>query len=282
VSVWLFWIIFLFATTACALVLFAGWWWWRKRRQKARQPALLRHPLVLVHGIMGFDHIGVGPIKQAYFRGIAVALSALGVKCYVPRLPPLGSVPARAAKLAEYVRSLPEAKVNIIAHSMGGLDARYAISRLGLADRVASLVTVGTPHRGSPLADLAAEGPARWVREWFARVGTPSEAVEWLTTASAEKFNLDVPDDPRVVYGSVVCRVPGGLWRSNPLLVPTHMYLRKRAGTNDGIVPTASQRWGHTIVEHEVDHWGQVGWSIAGAGAGVYERVVRELAQRGL
>ena len=47
-------------------------------------------------------------------------------------------------------------KVNIIAHSMGGLDARYAIAKLGLADRVASLVTIGTPHLGTPLANLGA------------------------------------------------------------------------------------------------------------------------------
>src|SRR5207249_8887306 len=43
--------------------------------------------------------------------------------------------------------------VNIVAHSMGGLDARYAISQLGLGGRVASLITIGTPHLGTPLAD---------------------------------------------------------------------------------------------------------------------------------
>jgi triacylglycerol lipase len=277
----LFWIGFLFATTTVVLVGVAVWFWWRRRRRRREKAPLLRHPLVLVHGILGFDTLGVGPVKQAYFRGVSLALTAIGVKCYVPRLPPLGSVPARAERLAAYIRALPEPKVNVVAHSMGGLDARYAIAHLGIADRVASLVTVGTPHRGSPLADLAAEGPARWVREWFARVGTPSEAVEWLTTAAATKFNAEVPDHPAVLYGSVVCRAPSGLWRANPLLVPTHLYLRKRAGTNDGIVPTESQRWGISICEHEADHWGQVGWSLTGQ-VGVYERIVRELAQRGL
>jgi len=285
VKAWQFWIVFLLVASVLVvlgLLGLAGWWWWRRRkRRRALPPRLLRHPLVLVHGILGFDSIGVGKVKQHYFRGVAHALEAIGVKCYVPRLPALGSVPERAERLAAYIRALPEPRVNIVAHSMGGLDARYAISRLGLGDKVASLVTVGTPHHGSPLADLAAEGPARWVREWFARVGTPSEAVEWLTTHSAARFNSDVPDDPRVLYASVVCRAPSGLWRSNPLLVPTHMYLRKRSGTNDGVVPTDSQKWGHIFVEHEIDHWGQVGWSIVVGGAGVYERVVRELAQRG-
>jgi triacylglycerol lipase len=284
VKSWQYLVVFLILAGVVLLTLagLAAWWWWRRRRRKKAPPALLRYPLVLVHGILGFDSIGVGKVKQGYFRGVQRALEAIGVKVYAPRLPALGSVPVRAERLAAYIRALPDERVNIIAHSMGGLDARWAISRLGLGDKVASLVTIGTPHHGSPLADLASEGPARWVREWFARVGTPSEAVEWLTTRSATKFNVDAPDDPRVLYASVVCRAPGGLWRSNPLLVPTHLYLRKRSGHNDGIVPTASQHWGDVWVEHEADHWGQVGWSIVVSGAGVYERVVRELAQRNL
>ncbi len=279
-----FWIIIAILATAIALAGIGLFWWWRRRRQPARVIGPIpRYPLVLVHGIFGFDSIGVGSIKQHYFRGVARALEAAGIQVYVPRLPPLGSVPERARLLADFIRHLPEPKVNVIAHSMGGLDARWAIARLGLGDRVASLVTVGTPHRGSPLADLAAERPARWVRDWFARVGTPSAAVEWLTTASAERFNTDVPDDPRVLYACVVCRVPSGLWRRNPLLVASHIYLNKRAGTNDGIVPTSSQQWGTTWVEHDMDHWGQVGWSMSeGSGAGFYERLVTQLAERGL
>jgi triacylglycerol lipase len=283
VKSWEHLIFFLLLTGVLGLTLagLAVWWWWRRRRRQKPPAALLRYPLVLVHGILGFDTIGVGKVKQGYFRGIQRALEDMGVRVYVPRLPPLGSVPARAERLAAYIRALPEERVNIVAHSMGGLDARWAIARLDLGDKVASLVTIGTPHHGSPLADLAAEGPARWVREWFARIGTPSEAVEWLTTHSVTKFNVDAPDDPRVLYASVVCRAPAGLWRSNPLLVPTHLYLKKRSGHNDGVVPTESQRWGLTFVEHVADHWGQVGWSIALTGAGVYERIVRELSLRG-
>src|SRR5215469_10984999 len=63
----------------------------------------------------------------------------------------------RAARLAEQIQArFPEGKVHIIAHSMGGLDSRYLLSKnlLGLDGRVASLSTVSTPHRGSPVADL--------------------------------------------------------------------------------------------------------------------------------
>ena len=44
-------------------------------------------------------------------------------------------------------------RVLIVAHSMGGLDARYMISRMGMEDHVAALLTITTPHRGSPYAD---------------------------------------------------------------------------------------------------------------------------------
>lgn len=47
-----------------------------------------------------------------------------------------------------------DSKVNIIAHSMGGLDARYMISALGGANRVASLTTISTPHTGSKVANF--------------------------------------------------------------------------------------------------------------------------------
>jgi len=37
-------------------------------------------------------------------------------------------------------------KVHLFAHSMGGLDARHMITHLGMANRVRTLTTIGTPH----------------------------------------------------------------------------------------------------------------------------------------
>ena len=113
------------------------------------KPPRPRHPLVLVHGYFGFDSIGALKIKQEYFRGVRGRLEALGHQVYLARVAPAAGVRRRAAELAEQVRRLPCERVNIIAHSMGGVDARYAISKLGLDERVASLLTIGTPHRGT-------------------------------------------------------------------------------------------------------------------------------------
>ena len=78
-----------------------------------------------------FDEINVFGWKRRYFMGIAHHLERMGVTVYQARLPPLAAVPERAARLLEFLRGISAERVNLIAHSMGGLDARYAIARLG-------------------------------------------------------------------------------------------------------------------------------------------------------
>src|SRR5262249_8804056 len=93
-------------------------------------------PIVLVHGILGFNKLTLGGLKLAeYFRLIPETLRAGGhVVPEPPRLNPAGSVAERAEDLKNYVESQTELagkKVHIIAHSMGGLDSRFMIARLG-------------------------------------------------------------------------------------------------------------------------------------------------------
>lgn len=180
-------------------------------------------PVVLVHGLFGFDQIGVPGARFDYFRG----------------------------------------RIDLIAHSLGGLDARYALAHLGLARRVRSLVTVGTPHRGTPIADLALRGPLDWARRIVQALGLPLEAIEWLGTDALAAFNAQVLDVPGVRYACVV----GGMHRDDSIvplaLAPAHAYLRRVAGPNDGLVPVASQYWGETLAEIEADHFAQIGWRVA-------------------
>ena len=216
-------------------------------------------PVVLVHGFGGFDRIGVPGVKLHYFRGIVRHLDALGCHAHAVRLPGAASVPERARILVAKIEALGHPRVDIIAHSLGGLDARYAIAKLGLASKVRSLVTVGTPHRGTPLADLAAQSR---VRKAIAAIGIPLHALDWLSTDALARFNEEVPDAPGVRYACVA----GGIREpSTPVslaLVPPHASLRRVAGANDGIVPMSSQYWGETLAEIEADHWEQVGWRM--------------------
>jgi triacylglycerol lipase len=220
-------------------------------------------PVVLVHGLFGFDRIGVPGARFDYFRGIARHLETLGCHAHAVRLPASASVPDRARELVAAIDALPHERIDLIAHSLGGLDARYALTHLGLARRVRSLVTVGTPHRGTPLADLALQGPFDWARRIVRALGVPLEALEWLGTDALATFNAQVVDVPGVRYACVV----GGMHREDspvPLaLVPAHAYLRRVAGPNDGLVPISSQYWGETLAEIEADHFAQIGWRVA-------------------
>jgi triacylglycerol lipase len=220
-------------------------------------------PVVLVHGLFGFDRIGIPGARFEYFRGIARHLETLGCHAHAVRLPAASSVPDRARELVAAIDALPHPRIDLIAHSLGGLDARYALSHLGLASRVRALVTVGTPHRGTPLADLALRGPLDWLRRLLNAAGIPLEAIEWLGTAALADFNARVPDAPGVRYACVV----GGMHRDDSFvpfaLTPAHAYLRRISGRNDGLVPIASQYWGETLAEIEADHFAQIGWRVA-------------------
>ena len=128
-----------------------------------------RLPIVLAHGIARFDILlellrtrlripetELGDRFQ-YFKSIKTHLEAHGFQVFHPNQDFAGSVDVRAEQLRtrvnEVLASTGAQKCNIIAHSMGGLDARHMIVDKGMADKVANLVTIGTPHLGTILAD---------------------------------------------------------------------------------------------------------------------------------
>lgn len=264
-------------------------WWWRERRGRARPSRraaarALRHPVVLLHGMMGFDEVKLAGRTHEYFRGVPERLRRLGADVHVVRVPPTGSVAARAEALARAVRSIDARRVNIIAHSMGGLDARYAIARLGLDSRVASLTTVGTPHQGTPLANVGSQvlGAAFGLERLARLLSLSTDAFHDLTTARLAEFNRVHPDSRDVLYASVVGAFEARSRALNPVLLPTWMYLSRCAGPNDGLVPAGSQRWGEVLATLEADHWAQIGWSLSFDVELLYQPVFHALRERGV
>ncbi|KAJ2818817.1 hypothetical protein GGI24_004981 [Coemansia furcata] len=123
-----------------------------------------RNPMVLCHGLYGFDVRGPEklPLLQVhYWRGIREALEGAGAKVVIAKVPGTGGVRERAHQLDSLLASrLPQEKVNIVGHSMGGLDARYLITHVNPKSySVGTLTTVCTPHRGSPFMD--------WCRDYL-------------------------------------------------------------------------------------------------------------------
>lgn len=209
-----------------------------------------RNPIVLAHGLFGFAEIPLPFHKIYYWHGITTALTARGARVITPAVPPSSSIKDRATVLAQAVREQnPEnAPVNIIAHSMGGLDARYMIRHL-TETPVASLTTIATPHRGSPVADYLVEpgaGPLHLPKLYgvISRLGLGTSAFEQLTTRYMQtEFNPITPDDPAVQYFSFGADVMGtpSLFSSFRL---SHSIINEAEGPNDGLVSVESSNWG--------------------------------------
>ncbi|TBU21832.1 alpha/beta-hydrolase [Dichomitus squalens] len=118
-----------------------------------------RYPIVLCHGLYGFDVRGPSSVpflRQHYWSNVLNVLRGkLGAEVLVTGVPSTGSVSSRAENLDRFLRDKAPARgVNFLAHSMGGLDCRHLISHIKPSDYVPlSLTTIATPHRGSPFMD---------------------------------------------------------------------------------------------------------------------------------
>src|ERR1700677_5079659 len=90
----------------------------------------LHAPIVLAHGLLGFDQIALGRLTLAtYFRGIPEWLRSGGNRVLVTKVPPIAGIAARATRLGEQIAAaFPDERVHLIGHSMGGLDARLLLS----------------------------------------------------------------------------------------------------------------------------------------------------------
>ncbi len=220
----------------------------------------LRSPIVLLHGLCGFDRILVLRRPAAeYFPGIADYLRAAGNRVLVPRLSPTASVATRATELLTYLkREIGLAPVHLIGHSLGGLDARYLISKLGGYSFVKSLTTIGTPHRGTTFADWGLDRLARFFLPLLRAAGLEEDAFHDLTVDACKRFNEDVPDAPGVRYSSVagVCEKPylGAHW-----WLPSKIVGRAE-GPNDGVVSVRSAAWGECSDIWNADHLNLVNW----------------------
>lgn len=250
----------------------AGW------GETASEPARAPLPIVLLHGMAGFDRIG--PLD--YYYRVADTLEDEGHEVFTTVVDPLQRIEVRAEQLAEQIDDIladtGAGRVHLIAHSQGGLDARFLISSLGYGDRVATLTTISTPHRGSRVADIAlgllpgpAEDAAAFVIDFVVGAATGSEQdiagqVYQLTEEYAlSTFAPENPDDPRVAYFSVAGATqlspfanPFTTDLCDPLLVPGYLLLRGD-GANDGLVSVESSRHGTFLGVVPADHLDEVG-----------------------
>jgi triacylglycerol lipase len=218
-------------------------------------------PIVLHHGLFGYDELRLGRVRVPYFVGIDDAIRTRGHPLIVSRVHPTGGIERRARELKELLlRQLKildreNDRVVMLCHSMGGLDARYMISRLGMDDRVAALVTITTPHRGSPYADWCLKnlGERLGGLRLSKLLGLDIQALNDLTTKHCAEFNECVPDCANVRYFSVSAARPWN--RVPPFAVHAHRVVAAAEGDNDSLVSVKSSTWGEHLGVWPADHW---------------------------
>lgn len=247
-----------------------------------------RHPVVLVHGLLGFVRRTVTRLLSfAYFEGVEDDLASAGVPVRCVALPATAAVADRARALAEAVDRLGAERVNVVAHSMGGLDARWWVGRLGGHRRVASLTTIATPHHGTYVADWGGLRVGRALSGWrrLAELGVDARAFPDLTRAACAERNaalLGGPEVPTFSWGGA--RPWWGI--AVPLQVAFRV-LQRVEGPNDGLVSVASARYGTYLGTLEADHFAETGWHWTPPGIArfdhlaFYRGLVRDLAARG-
>lgn len=254
-----------------------------------------KYPIVLVHGMMAKDF----PFWRA-FRGITGFLKTQNVTVYVTNQDGVGAIATNAAQLKAEIEDILRKekcdKVNIIAHSKGGLDARYMISCLGMADHVASLTTLSTPHHGSGLSAKLLQMPrflakmvAFFTDIFFRILGDQKPDIlklgQELTAEAMEKFNETVPNAPSVYYQSFSSTAPHK--KAFLRFIPYQISRYCEQDDTDGMVSVTSSRWGNYrgSIGGNIDHFQMVGVygtekKLTGVGL-FYLHIIQELQDMG-
>jgi len=258
------------------------------------------YPIVLAHGFFGFEEFA-GLDFATYFFEVKERLYLEGEVVHTPAVDPFNNSALRGAQLLARVEDILEetghAKVVLIGHSQGGLDARVVAH--DRPDLVAAVFTVATPHRGSRVADIALgivdSAALGDVLGWLIdTVGAPlydeignetdlALSLGQISTAGAAQFNADYPNASSVFYASVAGRTDfqpssglcqpdlplefiqahdGELDTVDALLSLSEGLIDGGLGknqVNDGLVRADSARWGEFWGCVPADHLDEVG-----------------------
>jgi len=218
-------------------------------------------PIVLHHGLLGHGEWHFGPFTWEYFHEIGRAIAARGYPLLTTSVHPTAGIETRARQLKDAILArfpMPpqsQDRIVIIAHSMGGLDARHMLTHLGMADYVAALVTICTPHRGSTYADWVLRHVGQRLRglRLMEYLNVDFQALADLTTDNCRRFNDVTPDMPNIAYMSVAASHPMRLMP--PFAIHSWQIIYRVEGDNDGLVSVKSATWADRLAIWPADHW---------------------------
>lgn len=243
-------------------------------------------PIILAHGVCRFDKLSNDILsldnnddpkmdRLHYFRGIRTMLKAQGFCAYHSNVGWAASLETRSQDLKKNIDAVLKKegakKVNIIAHSMGGLDSRHMLfngrNSNRIHERIASLTTISTPHEGSPFADWGTDH-LPLVIPAARDLGLDLKALEDLRTDRCKAFNQSpaVTAFEEEAGEKILFQSYAGKQKFRGVLAALKLpfyIIEKSEGENDGLVSVRSAMWHDRYfkgVIPETDHLNELGW----------------------
>lgn len=227
--------------------------------RKDTQICHTKYPILLVHGVFfrDFEHLN-------YWGRIPAELIRNGAQIFYGNHHSASSVACSAEELTERIKTIVTetgcGKVNIIAHSKGGLDCRYAICCGGAAPYVASITTINTPHRGCEFAEYLLKKAPQHVQQRISatynaalkKLGDSNPdfmaAVRDLTVNNCRMLNQlmeDTANTQNIFCQSIGSKLNHATNGKFPLNF-TFPLVKYFDGSNDGLVSEKSFSWGES------------------------------------
>ena len=243
-------------------------------------------PIVLAHGVCRFDILWNESLavdnnddpridRLHYFRGIRTMLQDKGFTVFHSSVAWAADVDHRAEDLKQNILRILDKtgapRVNIIAHSMGGLDARHMMFNDRddgkIHQRIASLTTISTPHAGSPFADWGLANLSQ-IPFLLKKIGLDVDAFKDLRTDSCKAFNQrpEVIEFESRCQSDILFQTYAGrqaIWGIFNLLKGPFRIIEEKEGENDGLVSVQSAKWQDDYFKgtlDKTDHLNELGW----------------------
>lgn len=210
-----------------------------------------KYPVVLIHGAGFHDRKLLN-----YWGRIPKILTYHGCRVFYGHQDSWATIENNAITIKNRIEKITaetgSEKVNLIAHSKGGLESRYVISSLGMSSKIASLTTIATPHHGSKTMDVIFKLPkvliklvSIFVNLWFRMLGDAKpdfyNVCGQFTTDFAKKFNKENLDVLDVYYQSYAAVMYNSF--SDMFMIIPHFVINLIEGENDGLVTPKSATW---------------------------------------
>jgi triacylglycerol lipase len=214
------------------------------------RPHRAKTAAVLVHGYLVFSP----GTSWSRFAPISSWLERQDCSVHAIRQSPTGSLPARADALGAALARLPADRLILVGHSMGGLAARLVAQRDDPDHRISDVVTLGTPHHGTPAAEwlLSRHCPEARICRLLDLGG-----LRDVRPAEMAAFNRAVPDRPDVRYHALAGIRPSRTLK--PRWQRIASFIRRYEGANDGFVSARSAAWGPAPLRVQADHLELIG-----------------------